>query len=124
MSVDELELKVVSGGSVICRFTVKRGFSPRVFYAISSSLPKIGVVGKYDAHMYLSMGLRIGIEKIVSEASSGDVGYSPRLQGLILFTSDSPDCRFLNAALIGRLLKPWDGLKNLKEGDVVYISRV
>lgn len=122
--MDELELKIVSGGSVVCRLTVKRGFSPRVFSALGSSLPKIGVVGRGDTYIYLSMGLKIGVEKTVSEASPGDVGYSPRFQGLIFFTSDSPDCRFLNAALVGKLLTPWDGLKNLMEGDVVSVSRV
>ncbi len=124
MSMDELELKIVSGDGEVCRFSVKRGFSPRVFSALGSSLPKIGVVGKGDTYLYLTMGLRIGVEKTISEASPGDVGYSPRFQGLVFFTSDSPDCRFLNAALIGRLLTPLDPLKNLREGDVVSVSRV
>lgn len=124
MSTDEFELKITAGEDVICRLIVKRGFSPRVFSALSSSLPKIGVVGKGDAYIYLSMGLKIGVEKILSEASPGDVGYSPRFQGLVFFTSDSPDCRFLNAALIGRLVTPWGQLKNLKEGDVVSVARV
>jgi len=124
MSMDELVLKIVSSDSIVCRLTVKRGFSPRVFSALSSSLPKIGVVGKGDAYLYLSMGLRIGVEKTLSEASSGDVAYSPRFQGLVFFISDSPDCRFLNAALIGKILTPWDRLKNLREGDVVSVSRV
>jgi len=122
--MDELELKIVSGDGEVCRFSVKRGFSPRVFSALGSSLPKIGVVGKGDTYLYLTMGLRIGVEKTISEASPGDVGYSPRFQGLVFFTSDSPDCRFLNAALIGRLLTPLDPLKNLREGDVVSVSRV
>jgi hypothetical protein len=124
MSMDELELKIVSGDGEVCRFSVKRGFSPRVFSALGSSLPKIGVVGKGDTYLYLTMGLRIGVEKTISEASPGDVGYSPRFQGLVFFTSDSPDCRFLNAALVGRLLTPLDLLKNLREGDVVSVSRV
>jgi hypothetical protein len=124
MSMDELELKIVSGDGEVCRFSVKRGFSPRVFSALGSSLPKIGVVGKGDTYLYLTMGLRIGVEKTISEASPGDVGYSPRFQGLVFFTSDSPECRFLNAALVGRLLTPLDLLKNLREGDVVSVSRV
>jgi hypothetical protein len=122
--MDELVLKIVSGDSVVCRLTVKRGFSPRVFSALGSSLPKIGVVGKGDTYLYLTMGLRISVEKTLSEASSGDVGYSPRFQGLVFFISDSPDCRFLNTTLIGKILTPWDRLKNLREGDVVSVSRV
>lgn len=122
--MDVLELKIVSGDSDVCRFSVKRGFSPRVFSALSGSLTKIGVVGKGDTYVYLTMGLKIGVEKTLSEASQGDVGYSPRFQGLVFFTSDSPDCRFLNATLIGRLLTPIDPLKNLKEGEVVSVSRV
>ncbi|NHV98224.1 MAG: hypothetical protein HA496_01100 [Thaumarchaeota archaeon] len=122
--MDVLELKIVSGSVDVCRFSVKRGFSPRVFSALSGSLPKIGVVGKGDTYIYLTMGIRIGVEKTLSEASQGDVGYSPRFQGLVFFTSASPDCRFLNTILIGRLLTPLDSLKSLKEGEVVSVSRV
>lgn len=124
MSLDEFELKIVSGVNVIGRLVIKRGFSPRVFSALSSSPPKIGVVGIGDTYVYLSMGLKIGVERVLTEASAGDVGYSPRFQGLVFFTADSFDCRFLNTALVGKLISPWDGIKNLREGDVVSVVRV
>lgn len=124
MSLDEFELKIVSGADVISRLVVKRGFSPRVFSALSNSLPKIGVVGVGDTYIYLSMGLKIGVERILTEASAGDVGYSPRFQGLVFFTSDSLDCRFLNTAPVGKLVYPWDNIKNLREGDVVSVIHV
>jgi hypothetical protein len=123
MSADEFELKIVSGGEVLGRFTVKRGFSPRVFSALSNLLPKIGVVSIGETYVCLNMGLRIGVEKIATEASAGDVGYSPYLQGLVFFTSDSPECGFLKTALIGRLLTPVEKFRSLREGDVVSVTR-
>jgi len=121
--MDEFELKVVSGGEVLARFTVKRGFSPRVFSALGSMLPRVGVVSIGDSYVCLNIGLRIGIEKIITEASAGDVGYSPRFQGLVFFTSSSSECSPLKAALVGRLLSPVESLKSLKEGDVVSVVR-
>ncbi len=123
MSADEFELKIISGGEVLGRFTVKRGFSPRVFSALSNLLPKIGVVSIGKTYVCLNMGLRIGVEKIATEASAGDVGYSPYLQGLVFFTSDSPECGFLKIALIGRLLTPVEKFGSLREGDVVSVTR-
>jgi hypothetical protein len=124
MYLDEFELKIVSGANIIGRLLIKRGFSPRVFSALSSSPPKIGAVGIGDTYVYLSMGLKIGVERVLTEASAGDVGYSPRFQGLVFFIADSPDCRFLNTAPVGKLIPPWDGIKNLREGDVVSVIRV
>lgn len=123
MSADEFELKIVSGGEVLGRFTVKRGFSPRIFSALNNLPPKIGVVSIGEKYVCLNMGLRIGVEKIITDASTGDVGYSPYLQGLVFFTSDSHECGSLKTALIGRMLTPVEKLKSLKEGDVVSIMR-
>ncbi|MEM2608240.1 MAG: hypothetical protein QXT87_03280 [Thermoproteota archaeon] len=121
--MDEFKLKVVSGGEVLVRFTVKRGFSPRVFSALNNLLPRVGVVIIGDTYVCLNMGLKIGIEKIITEASIGDVGYSPRFQGLIFFTSDSSECGLLRTALVGRISTPVERLRSLREGDVVSVVR-
>lgn len=117
-------MKITLGDRSIARLVVKRGFSPRIFSAFSNLSPKVGVVGIGDTYVYLSMGLKIGVERVLSEASAGDVGYSPRFQGLVLFTEASPDCRFLNVALAGKLLTQLEGIKSLREGNVVSVSRV
>jgi len=122
--MDEFELKLVLRSEVIGRFTVKRGFSPRVFSVLSNVSSKVGVVSISDNYVCINFGLKIGIEKTVSSFSKGDVCYSPYLQGLVFFTSASSECSFLKATLIGRMLTPVDGLKSLKEGDVVSIIRV
>lgn len=122
--MDEFEIKIVSGSEELGRFMVKRGFSPRVFHALSSLLPKVGVVSTGNTYVCLNIGLKIGIEKFVTNVSIGDVGYSPYLQGLVFFTSESPDeCRIIKTTLIGRMLTPVDRLKSLKEGAVVSIVR-
>lgn len=122
--MDEFEIRIASGGEELGRFIVKRGFSPRVFHALSSLLPKVGVVSIGNTYVCLNIGLKIGIEKFVTDASVGDVGYSPYFQGLVFFTSASSDeCRLIRTALIGRMLTPVERLRSLKEGAVVSIVR-
>jgi hypothetical protein len=122
MSGDEFVLKIVSRGEVLGKFLVKRGFSPRVFSALSGLLPRVGVVSIGKTYLCLNLGLRIGIERVMSNASAGDVGYSPHLQGLLFFTSDSSECSFLKAALIGKLLTSVETIRSLKEGDVASVE--
>ncbi|MGQ9478860.1 MAG: hypothetical protein ACUVQ0_02415 [Thermoproteota archaeon] len=123
--MDEFELEIVSeGGDILGRFIVKRGFSPRAFSALARSQPRVGVVGLGEGYVYLSMGLRMSVEKFITEASAGDVGYSPKIQGLLFFTKKLPDCRSLNSALIGRMLTSLEGIRSLKNGNVVSIIRI
>ncbi|MDW8034645.1 MAG: hypothetical protein RMI79_06930 [Nitrososphaerota archaeon] len=123
MSVDEFEVKILSESKDLGRFVVKRVFSPRVFHTLSNLLTKVGVVSIGATYVCLNIGLKIGIEKFIDNASIGDVGYSPYLQGLIFFTSTSSECRLIKTALIGRMLTPVERLRSLKEGDVVSVIR-
>lgn len=122
--MDEFEIKVISRGEELGRFMVKRSFSPRVFHALGNLLPKVGVVSIGNTYVCLNIGLKIGIEKFVTNVSLGDVGYSPYLQGLVFFISaSSEECRLIKTSLIGKMLTPVERLKSLKEGDVVSILR-
>ncbi|MEM3712562.1 MAG: hypothetical protein QXR97_03385 [Thermoproteota archaeon] len=122
--MDEFETKIVTKGEELGRFIVKRGFSPRVFHALSTLLPKVGVVSIGNTYVCLNIGLKIGIEKFITDASVGDVGYSPYLQGLVFFTSVSSDeCRLVKTTLIGKMLTPVEKLRSLKEGEVVSVVR-
>ncbi|MBO3769648.1 MAG: hypothetical protein JTT15_04560 [Candidatus Brockarchaeota archaeon] len=122
--MDEFEIKIVSEGEELGRFIVKRGFSPRVFHALSNLLPKVGVVSIGNTYVCLNIGLKMGVEKFATDASMGDVGYSPYFQGLVFFTSaSSEECRLIRTALIGRMLTPVERLKSLKDGAVVSVLR-
>ncbi|MEM2109328.1 MAG: cyclophilin-like fold protein [Candidatus Odinarchaeota archaeon] len=95
--------------------------APRTAEAIFYNLPIKDKVSLYGEEIYFKAGINLGKEKPVKTVSSGDIAYWPMGDALCLFFGKTQPYSEVN--LCGRLIPPFDLLKDVKKGTGVIVKR-
>lgn len=114
ISIEFIGVGVVSGELI-------RTKAPRTVEALYYKLPIKGKASLYGEEIYFKAGVNLGREKPVKTVSAGDIAYWPMGDALCIFFGATQPYSEVN--LCGRLIPPFDLLRNVKNGTGVIVKK-